>query len=75
MATERQENREKKKGKPCKGVGAKFSSVTMKNVTVKDCNLDYVNFDGARLEKIVIEDTRLNSSNLTQCKCLSLIHI
>lgn len=55
-----------------KGLGAKFCGGVIQNVVMKDCNLNYSNFDSAKLEKTRIEDTQLNGANFAQCKCKSL---
>ena len=53
----------------CKGVGTKFAGSVCKNMVLRECNLNYANFDACKLENLLVDKTELNSSNLTQCKC------
>lgn len=52
-----------------KGLGARFCGCVLQNVIIKECNLNYANFDSSKLEKIRIADTQLNNGNISQCKC------
>lgn len=56
-----------------KGLGARFCGSVIQNVVIKDCSLNYANFDASKLEKIRIEETQLESGNISQCKCKSLV--
>ncbi|MBS5064074.1 MAG: pentapeptide repeat-containing protein [Hungatella hathewayi] len=55
-----------------KGLGARFCGSMIQNVVIKDCNLNYVNFDSSKLEKIRIEETQMTGGNISQCKCKAI---
>lgn len=52
-----------------KGIGAKFVRSTMKHVLITEGNWNYINLDASRLENIKIEKAKMDSSNITQCRC------
>lgn len=56
----------------CKGLGTKFAGSSVKHVLIRDCNLEYVNFDSCKLEKMHIQDTRLPGASFSQCKVKEL---
>lgn len=53
----------------CKGIGTKFTGNIIKNLLIEECNMNYANFDSSRFENVQITYTKLESSNLTQCRC------
>lgn len=53
----------------CKGIGAKFTGSVNRHLLIHECNLNYANFDSSRFENIRIEQTKLENSNISQCRC------
>ena len=43
----------------CKGVGTKFAGSVCKNMVLRECNLNYANFDACKLENLLVDKTCL----------------
>lgn len=53
----------------CKGIGTKFTGGVNKHLLIRECNMNYANFDSSRFENVQIEQTTLENSNISQCRC------
>lgn len=56
-----------------KGLGTKFAGSSIFHTSIRECNLNYANFDACKLEHLLVEDTELSSSNITQCRCKDVV--
>lgn len=57
----------------CKGVGAKLTGSRILHTTLRDSNWNYANYDNSVFEYFSVEDTELNGSNFSQCRCKSVV--
>ena len=52
-----------------KGTGARMTESSLKDVSIMECSMQYLNLDDSKLESFRVEDTDLENGNFAQCKC------
>lgn len=52
----------------CKYMGSDFHMASMKHMKIIDCNMQYVNFNGAYLEQVLMDESDLTDAFLSEVK-------